>query len=304
MDIKKYLQEKKEIVDLALEKYFPSQPDSIEGEVIPASLHKAIRYSLFAGGKRIRPILSMAAFESVGGKGDTILPFSCALELIHTYSLIHDDLPALDNDNYRRGNPTCHKVFGEAIGILAGDALLTEAFRLMTNQVIQEFSLRNGRLALDVIHQVAQAAGVFGMVGGQVVDIESEGKGVDFPTLQYIHTHKTGALILVSVRVGAMLGGANKETLKALTRFGEGIGLTFQIADDILNVEGKTALLGKNTGSDLSRKKATYPSLFGLEESKRRAKELVTSAVEAIRSFGSEAEPLREIAWFILSREY
>jgi len=304
MDIKKYLQEKKEIVDLALEKYFPSQPDSIEGEVIPASLHKAIRYSLFAGGKRIRPILSMAAFESVGGKGDTILPFSCALELIHTYSLIHDDLPALDNDNYRRGNPTCHKVFGEAIGILAGDALLTEAFRLMTNQVIQEFSLRNGRLALDVIHQVAQAAGVFGMVGGQVVDIESEGKGVDFPTLQYIHTHKTGALILVSVRVGAMLGGANKETLKALTRFGEGIGLTFQIADDILNVEGKAALLGKNTGSDLSRKKATYPSLFGLEESKRRAKELVTSAVEAIRSFGSEAEPLREIAWFILSREY
>jgi len=304
MDIKKYLQEKKEIVDLALEKYFPSQPDSIEGEVIPASLHKAIRYSLFAGGKRIRPILSMAAFESVGGKGDTILPFSCALELIHTYSLIHDDLPALDNDDYRRGNPTCHKVFGEAIGILAGDALLTEAFRLMTNQVIQEFSLRNGRLALDVIHQVAQAAGVFGMVGGQVVDIESEGKGVDFPTLQYIHTHKTGALILVSVRVGAMLGGANKETLKALTRFGEGIGLTFQIADDILNVEGKAALLGKNTGSDLSRKKATYPSLFGLEESKRRAKELVTSAVEAIRSFGSEAEPLREIAWFILSREY
>jgi geranylgeranyl diphosphate synthase type II len=304
MDIKKYLQEKKEIVDLALEKYFPSQPDSIEGEVIPAPLHKAIRYSLFAGGKRIRPILSMAAFESVGGKGDTILPFSCALELIHTYSLIHDDLPALDNDDYRRGNPTCHKVFGEAIGILAGDALLTEAFRLMTNQVIQEFSLHNGRLALDVIHQVAQAAGVFGMVGGQVVDIESEGKGVDFPTLQYIHTHKTGALILVSVRVGAMLGGANKETLKALTRFGEGIGLTFQIADDILNVEGKAALLGKKTGSDLSRRKATYPSLFGLEESKRRAKELVTSAIEAIRSFGSEAEPLREIAWFILSREY
>jgi len=139
MDIKKYLQEKKEIVDLALEKYFPSQPDSIEGEVIPASLHKAIRYSLFAGGKRIRPILSMAAFESVGGKGDTILPFSCALELIHTYSLIHDDLPALDNDDYRRGNPTCHKVFGEAIGILAGDALLTEAFRLMTTKSFKSF---------------------------------------------------------------------------------------------------------------------------------------------------------------------
>lgn len=304
MDIKKYLQEKKEIVDLALEKYFPNQPDSVGEKIFPVSLHKAIRYSLFAGGKRIRPILSMAAFESAGGKGDTILPFACALEMIHTYSLIHDDLPALDNDDYRRGKPTCHKVFGEAIGILAGDALLTEAFKLMTNRVIQEFSLRDGRLALDVIHQVAQAAGVFGMVGGQVVDIESEGKGVDFPTLQYIHTHKTGALILVSVRVGATLGGANEETLKALTRFGEGIGLAFQIADDILNVEGKAALLGKKIGSDLSRRKATYPSLFGIEESKRRAKELVTLAVEAIRSFGSEAEPLREIAWFILSREY
>jgi geranylgeranyl diphosphate synthase type II len=304
MDIKKYLQEKKEIVDLALEKYFPNLPDSCGEEVFPVSLHKAIRYSLFAGGKRIRPILSMAAFESVGGKGDTILPFACALEMIHTYSLIHDDLPALDNDDYRRGKPTCHKVFGEAIGILAGDALLTEAFRLMTNQVIREFSQRDGRLALNVIHQVAQAAGVFGMVGGQVVDIESEGKGVDFPTLQYIHTHKTGALILVSVRVGATLGGANEETLKALTGFGEGIGLAFQIADDILNVEGNAAMLGKKIGSDLSRRKATYPSLLGLEESKRRAKELVMSAVEAIRSFGSEAEPLREIAWFIQARNY
>jgi geranylgeranyl diphosphate synthase type II len=304
MDIKKYLQEKKEIVDLALEKYFPNLPDSCGKEIFPVSLHQAIRYSLFAGGKRIRPILSMAAFESVGGKGDTILPFACALEMIHTYSLIHDDLPALDNDDYRRGKPTCHKVFGEAIGILAGDALLTEAFKLMTNQVIQEFSLRDGRLALDVIHEVAHAAGVLGMVGGQVLDIESEGKIVDLPTLQYIHTHKTGALILVSVRVGAALGGANEETLKAFTRFGERIGLAFQIADDILNVEGKADLLGKKTGSDLSRGKATYPFLLGLEESKRRAKELVELAVDAIHSFGSGTEPLREIAWFILSREY
>jgi len=304
MEITKYLEEKKEIVDLALEKYFPNQPDSIGEEIFPVSLHKAIRYSLFAGGKRIRPILSMATFESVGGKGDCILPFACALEMIHTYSLIHDDLPALDNDDYRRGKPTCHKVFGEALGILAGDALLTEAFKLMTNRVVQEFSLRDGRLALDVIHEVAQAAGVLGMVGGQVVDIESEGKGVDLPTLQYIHTHKTGALILVSVRVGATLGGANEETLRAFTRFGERIGLAFQIADDILNVEGKAALLGKKTGSDLSRGKATYPSLLGLEESKRRAKELVELAVDAIRSFGFGAEPLREIAWFILSRVY
>jgi geranylgeranyl diphosphate synthase type II len=304
MDIKRYLQEKKEIVDSALEKYFQNRPDSAGEGVFPTSLHKAIRYSLFAGGKRIRPILSMAAFEAVGGKGNGILPFACALEMIHTYSLIHDDLPALDNDDYRRGKPTCHKVFGEAIGILAGDGLLTEAFKLMTSQSVQGPSLRDGGWVLDVIHEVAQAAGILGMVGGQVLDIESEGKEVDLPTLQYIHTHKTGALILVSVRVGARLGGAKEETLKAFTRYGERIGLAFQIADDILNVEGKAALLGKKTGSDLSRGKATYPSLLGVEESKRRARELLEFAVDAIRSFGPEAEPLRKIAGFILSREY
>ena len=303
MDIKKYLQGKKEIVDSALEEYIPSRPDSSGEGVFPTSLQKAIQYSLFAGGKRIRPILSMAAFETVGGRGDGILPFACALEMIHTYSLIHDDLPALDNDDYRRGKPTCHKVFGEAIGILAGDALLTEAFNLMTNQALQARFLHDGGLVLDVINEVAQASGMLGMVGGQVLDIESEGKEVGLPTLQYIHTHKTGALILVSVRVGAKLGGASEDDLKGLTRYGERIGLAFQIADDILNVEGKAALLGKKTGSDLSRGKATYPSLMGLEESKRRAEELVGLAVDAIHSFGPEAEPLRAIARFILSRE-
>jgi len=283
MDIKKYLQEKKEIVDSALEKYFPKRPRSTAEGVFPTSLHKAIRYSLFAGGKRVRPILSMAAFEAVGGKGDEILPFACALEMIHTYSLIHDDLPALDNDDYRRGQLTCHKVFGEAIGILAGDALLTEAFRLMTNRSMAGLSSRDGRI-LDVINEVAQAAGMLGMVGGQVLDIESEGKEVDFPTVEYIHTHKTGAMILVSVRAGAKLGGGDEGALRALTRYGEGIGLAFQIADDILNVEGKAALLGKKTGSDSSRGKATYPSLLGIEESKRRARELVELAVDAIHS--------------------
>jgi geranylgeranyl diphosphate synthase type II len=248
----------------------------------------------------------MASFEAVGGEGDGILPFACALEMIHTYSLIHDDLPALDNDDYRRGQPTCHKVFGEAIGILAGDALLTEAFKLMTNQSIQGlFSPSHDRgWVLDVIHEIAQAAGMSGMVGGQVIDIESEGKEVGLPTLQYIHTHKTGAMIRVSVWAGAKLGGADEKTLKAFIRYGERIGLAFQIADDILNVEGKASRLGKKTGSDLSRGKATYPSLFGMEESKRRAKELVELAVTAIDSFGPEAEPLREIGWFILSREY
>jgi geranylgeranyl diphosphate synthase type II len=302
MDIKRYLQEKKEIVDLALERYIPYLPDERKEVKSPTSLHKAMRYSLFAGGKRIRPILSMAAFEAVGGRGDGILPFACALEVIHTYSLIHDDLPAMDNDDYRRGQPTCHKVFGEAIGILAGDALLTEAFRLMTSPSVWNNSLKDKGVILEILNEVAQAAGMSGMVGGQVLDIESEGKEVDLPTIQYIHTHKTGALILASIRVGVKLGGASGETLRAFTRYGENIGLAFQIADDILNVEGTSSSLGKNIGTDLSKGKATYPSLLGLEESKRRAEELVKLAVEALSPFGPEADPLREIARFIILR--
>jgi len=298
MDINQYLQEKKETVDSALERYLPKK------EELTLNLHKAMQHSLFAGGKRIRPILAIASFEAVGGKGERVLPFACALEMIHTYSLIHDDLPAIDNDDYRRGKPTCHKVFGEAIAILAGDGLLTEAFRLMTNQPSKDHPSGDEALALDLIHEVAQAAGVLGMVGGQVVDIESEGKGVDLPTVQYIHTHKTGAMILASVRVGARLGGANETLLKALTRYGENLGLVFQIADDILNVEGKAALMGKKTGTDLFKGKATYPSVLGVEESKRRSKELVETAVDTLKPLGPEADPLREIARFIIAREY
>jgi geranylgeranyl diphosphate synthase type II len=303
MDIKKYLQEKKLIVDSALERYFPDPPEG-EGDLKPLnSLHMAIRHSLLDGGKRIRPILSIAAFEAVGGRGDQILPFACALEMIHTYSLIHDDLPAMDNDDYRRGKPTCHKMFGEAVGILAGDGLLTEAFKLMTNRSNWDDPCNDKALILDVVHEVAQAAGISGMVGGQVADIESEGKEVDLPLLQYIHTHKTGAMILASIRVGARLGGAGGETLRAFTRYGERIGLAFQIIDDILNVEGKAIALGKSTGTDLSRGKATYPSLLGLEESKRRATELVELAVESLKPYGPGADPLREIARFIIARE-
>jgi len=303
MNIKKYLEEKKLIVDSALERYFPNPPEG-EGEVKPSnSLHRAIRHSLLNGGKRIRPILSIAAFEAVGGKGDHILPFACALEMIHTYSLIHDDLPAMDNDDFRRGKPTCHKMFGEAIGILAGDGLLTEAFKLMTNRSSWDGPSNDKALILDVVHEIAQAAGISGMVGGQVADIESEGKEVDLPLLQYIHTHKTGAMILASIRVGARLGGASGETLQAFTRYAERIGLAFQIIDDILNVEGKAIALGKSTGTDLSRGKATYPSLLGLEESKRRATELVQLAVESLKPYGPEADPLREIARFIIARE-
>ncbi len=298
MEIQKYLQEKKEIVDSALEKYLP------EVVGLSATLHQAIRYSLFAGGKRIRPILSIASYEAVGGRGEGILPFACAMEMIHTYSLIHDDLPAMDNDDYRRGKLTSHKVFGEAISILAGDALLTEAFRLMSQRdLIEKFQFEE-RTILEIINEVACASGIFGMVGGQAVDIESEGKNIEFPTLQYIHTHKTGALILASIRMGAKLGKAKEDMLRALSHFGERIGLVFQIVDDILDVKGKKELLGKTTGSDLFRRKATYPSLFGIEESKRKAEELAESAVRSLESFGPEAEPLREIAWFIVKREF
>ena len=298
MDIKTYLKQKKEIVDTALERYFPKVPD------FPPSLRQAIRHSLFAGGKRIRPILSIAAFEAAGGKGEGILPLACALEMIHTYSLIHDDLPAIDNDDFRRGKPTCHKVFGEAVAILAGDALLTEAFQLMTNGSVLNLPPGKERFVLELVNKVAQAAGISGMVGGQVVDIESEGKEVDLPTLQYIHTHKTGAMILASVQVGARLGGAEGETLKAYVHYGERAGLAFQIADDILDVVGKTEVMGKSAGSDLSKKKATYPALVGVEESKKRARELVHLAVEALNLFGPEADPLREIAGFIVARDY
>jgi geranylgeranyl diphosphate synthase type II len=298
MDIKTYLSQKRDIVDEALEKYFP------KGTEFQTTLHKAIRYSLFAGGKRIRPILSIAAFEAVGAKGDRILPFACGLEMIHTYSLIHDDLPAVDNDDYRRGKLTCHKVFGEAIAILAGDALLTEAFQVMTQHPLHTFQAGAEGLILELVNEVARAAGLSGMVVGQVVDIESEGKEIDLPTLEYLHTHKTGKMILAAIKVGAKLGGAKGDALQALTTYGERIGLAFQIADDILNVEGKPHVLGKNTGTDVTRKKATYPGVLGLQESKRRGAELVQGAIDALSPFGPEADPLKEIARFTVAREH
>ncbi len=298
MDITSYLREKKEIIDSALERYFPKDTD------VPPSLRQAIRHSLFAGGKRIRPILTLTTFDAAGGKGNTVLPFACALEMIHTYSLIHDDLPAIDDDDFRRGKPTCHKVFGEAIAILAGDALLTEAFQLMTHGAHFHGIACGENGVLDLVNRVAQAAGISGMVGGQVIDIESEGKEVDLATLQYIHTHKTGAMIRVSVQAGARLGGAEPEAFKAFTRYGEGIGLAFQIADDILNVEGHAERLGKDVGSDQEKRKATYPALLGLEESKKRARELMELAIESLNPFGEEVDPLRAIARFIVARDY
>lgn len=296
MDLKSYLKERCVLVDEALERYLPAEDD------LPNSIHRAMRYSIFAGGKRVRPILMLAASEAVGGTIEDAMPAACAMEMIHTYSLIHDDLPAMDDDDFRRGRPTNHKVFGEAIAILAGDALLTEAFILMSSP---EYGAKVGpERLLPVIREISHCAGSRGMVGGQVVDMESEGnKEIDLATVQYIHTHKTGALMKASVKAGAILGGANKEALAAMTKYGEAVGLAFQIADDILDIEGTTEQIGKDAGSDEARGKATYPAVMGIADSKRRAQELVDIALEAIAPFGEKAEPLRELARYIVSRK-
>jgi geranylgeranyl diphosphate synthase type II len=296
LSLKVYLQEMKTLIDNALDYYLPPT------EKFPKSIHQAMRHILFAGGKRLRPMLALSAGEMVGGTIENILPCACALELIHTYSLIHDDLPAMDNDDYRRGILTTHKKFGEAVAILAGDALLTEAFQLLScEKVMKSFP---PKVLIDVINEVALAAGSAGMIGGQVVDIESEGKEIDLPLIEYIHTHKTGALILTSVRMGAKLGGGKEDEIEALTRYGESVGLAFQITDDLLNIEGEKEEMGKSPGTDAAKCKATYPQLLGLSESRRRAEDLVSIAHAALEPFGSKAETLKEIATFIISRRY
>lgn len=296
MDLKSYLAERIAMVDKALDHWLPVE------DILPASLHRSMRYSVFAGGKRIRPVLAIAACEAVGGEAEAALPVAGALEMIHTYSLVHDDLPAMDDDDFRRGRPTNHKVFGEATAILAGDALLTEAFILLSHPDA------TARLAPGVcrrvIQVIARAAGSQGMVGGQVVDMESEGKPFDFPTLEYIHTRKTGALILASIQSGALVGGADDAAYAALTRYGSAAGLAFQIADDILDIVGNQEELGKDVGSDEARGKATYPALLGIEESRRRARELRDIALEALEPLGTPADPLREIAHFIVDRSF
>jgi geranylgeranyl diphosphate synthase type II len=294
MDLKQDLRERTDLVDHALQHWLP------ETTILPQRLHEAMRYSVFAGGKRLRPVLMIAAAETVGGHAEQVLHAASAMEMIHTYSLIHDDLPAMDDDDFRRGRPTNHKVFGEANAILAGDALLTEAFRTLADpEANRDIPLAT---ALRVIEIIARCAGSQGMVGGQVVDMESEGQQIDFPILEYIHTHKTGALILASIQVGGLLGGADVASFKALTRYGEAAGLAFQIADDILDIVGDQTELGKNVGSDQARGKATYPALLGLSEARQRADELCSLAIEALGPFGVTAEPLRRIASYIVER--
>ncbi len=294
MDIKAYITKKKDLVDKALEKLVPP------AKLFPASVHEAMRYSLFAGGKRVRPILAIAAAEALGARTADLLPVAGSLELIHTYSLIHDDLPAMDNDDLRRGRPTCHKVYGEAVAILAGDGLLNMAFEVLSDPRRLK-AVPAGRL-VSIIKEISTASGVFGMVGGQVVDMESEGKDVDFPTLEYIHTHKTGALIRASVRTGALYAKAGKRQFIALSRYGELVGLAFQIADDILDITGTQETIGKDVGSDVKKGKKTFPGFYGLEESRTRAHEVADKAVQSLREFDRKADPLRELAKYIVNR--
>jgi geranylgeranyl diphosphate synthase type II len=295
MSLKEYLEAKKGMVDEALDRFLPGESG------ISPEIFKSARYSVFAGGKRIRPILCMAAAEALGQDGAMTLPVACALEMIHTYSLIHDDLPAMDDDDYRRGMPTNHKVFGEDIAILAGDALLTEAFYLMSGSDLVN-GISPDRL-LRIMHEISKAAGFFGMIGGQVIDLKSEGQDVTMETLNRIHTLKTEALITVSVRAGAIIAGADEHELRKLSEYGSKIGLAFQIADDILDIEGDQEILGKDTGSDREKMKVTFPALIGIESSREKARGLIEEALTALASFDERAEPLRMIARFIVERK-
>ncbi len=293
-DFENYLKGKQQKVNAALEQLWK--------DVVapPTPLIPAMRYSLLAGGKRLRPILCIAGCEAVGGSQADVMLAACALELVHTYSLIHDDLPAMDNDDLRRGKPTCHKAFGEATAVLAGDALLTASFEIIAAAGCNQ---RGDALKwLEVIHLIARAAGYSGMVQGQMMDISSEGKEITLEELDTIHRLKTGALIEASVQAGAIIGGGGSEEINALGVYGRKTGLAFQIIDDLLDVEGKTEILGKPVGSDRAHEKATGPSLMGREQAKARANELIDSALQELSLFGAKGEPLAALARYIVNR--
>lgn len=294
VNIKEYMEKKKAQIDRALDEVLPGE------EVFPPTLHKAMRYCIFAGGKRLRPILALAAAEAVGGNADCLLTESCSLELIHTYTLIHDDLPAMDDDDVRRGMPTAHKVFGEALAVLAGDALQTEAFKILAGSGTK--GLHEPERLLNVICILAGASGSQGLVGGQTVDVESEDKKIDRNLLDYIHTHKTGSLITAAVLMGGILGGGSDEAVGCLRRYAAEIGLLFQITDDLLDVLGSADAIGKAVGGDAQRGKATYPALVGVEEAQKIQQELYEKSLGALTGFGAQAEPLRALAEFIKNR--
>jgi geranylgeranyl diphosphate synthase type II len=292
MDFSRYWSSRQKQVDAAMDRLLP------RASTRPKTIHEAMRYSIFAGGKRLRPVICLAAAEAVGGRAEPALPLACAVECIHTYSLIHDDLPSMDNDDFRRGKPTSHKVYGEGIAVLAGDALLTIAFEMIA-QARPAKRYTSAALVLELAH----AAGSQALVAGQVADLEGEGRKLKLADLQYIHENKTAALITSSIRLGAMSANAAPRQLAGLTEFGRSLGLAFQVIDDILDVTQTTEKLGKSAGKDVAAQKATYPALLGLEKAKREADRLTNRARAALKPFGKKAEALSAIADYLLQRE-
>ncbi len=294
MDISLYLDQQRQRIDQFLETCLPDQLTD------PQKLYDSMRYSLLGGGKRVRPILTIAAAQALGYEDDAVLPFATSLEFVHTYSLIHDDLPAMDDDDYRRGRPTNHKVYGDGMAILAGDALLTMAFELCSRD------LGNHNLTasqqLQIIRELAYGSGHQGMVGGQVMDIQAENQEIELVKLQKIHSHKTGQLIRAAVRIGGIIGGASSLQLESLTGYAEEIGLAFQIADDVLNMVGTREELGKDAGTDEKRGKQTYPSFFGLDGARQLGEDCVQRAIHHLEVFDHQADPLRQIATYIIQR--
>jgi len=294
VNLKAYLVTRQKLIDRALHTYLPKANKK------PTTLHQAMRYSLFAGGKRLRPILCVAAAEACRGKIDDAVPLACAIECIHTYSLVHDDLPSMDNDDFRRGRPTCHKVFGEGIAVLAGDALLTIAF-----EIVSRAKARSRYDMSTLLREVAVAAGSQKLIAGQVADLEAEGKKVKRRELRFIHENKTAAILQSSVRLGAMSANADARKLAAITQFGQRLGLAFQVIDDILDVTQTSEILGKSAGKDQAAKKATYPAVIGLQESRVEARRLTRDAHKALSIFSNrDAETLHALANYLLEREY
>lgn len=295
MEFKQELKQKANYIEELLKEYMPKE------EGYQKTVIEAMNYSLSAGGKRLRPILTLEACRAVGGLEENAVPFAMAIEMIHTYSLIHDDLPALDNDDLRRGRPTNHKVYGEAMAILAGDSLLNYAFEVMLSNSINK---EDSNKYLKAINEIAKTSGIYGMIGGQVVDVESENIKIEKDKLDFIHLNKTAAIMVGCMRAGAIVGGADEEKLKMITTYGKNIGLAFQIVDDILDIVGDEAKLGKNVGSDIENNKSTYPSLLGLEKSKEIANNLIDEAKQNINGLCGDTTFLEGLAEYIISREY
>ncbi|QJE97033.1 polyprenyl synthetase family protein [Luteolibacter luteus] len=293
MSLKEYLATRSAEVDAALDAFLPKAKEK------PATIHAAMRYSIFAGGKRLRPILCLAAAEACGGDVESAMPPACAVEILHTYSLVHDDLPCMDDDDLRRGRPTCHKVYGEGMAVLTGDALLTEAFLILA-----QTTPAKRYPGAAYVAELALTGGSTRLIGGQVMDLEGEGKKLTKAQLVKIHESKTAALLTSSIRLGAMTANATEKQLEALSVFGRALGLAFQVIDDVLDVTQSTEVLGKTAGKDAAVEKATYPAILGLEKSRKEAAKFTREALDALKPFGKKAQRLREIAEYLLKREY